>query len=130
MQQSIDISSPNDWANLLIGLLDKGEWKTLLFTLILAFSITYTLKIIYFILVPAKDGHPNHIRLIAIIAGFIASALAWNGNAISMEWYAAGLMVGPLSIALHHALYGISRMPIVIKRVPWLQDIVKGAKRK
>lgn len=128
-QKNIDVTNVNDWANLLIGLLDKGEWKTLLFTLGLAFSITYTLKLVYFILVPSQSGHPNHIRLIAIVSGLIAALLAWKDNSISMQWYTAGLMVGPLSIITHHILIGISEMKVVMTLAPWFNKLIKGAIR-
>ncbi|MCK5609725.1 hypothetical protein KAR91_48070 [Candidatus Pacearchaeota archaeon] len=130
MSQQIDISSANDWANFLIGLLDKGEWKTLLFTLVVTFSLTYILKLFYFGFVPKNSGTPFHIRILAVVSGFIAAALVWNSNAISMQWYTAGIMVGPLSIALHHVLEGVSKMKVVKAIVPWLYPLIKGQKDK
>lgn len=129
MNQKIDVTNVSDWANLLIGLLDKGEWKTLLFTLVITFSMTYILKLVYFSVISKKNTHPNHIRLIAIVSGFIASALVWNEHAISMHWYTAGIMVGPLSIIVHHILIGVAGLKTIRSVVPFLYDIVKGGTR-
>lgn len=114
------------WADAFAGLLDKGEWKTLIFTLAISFSVTYILKIVYFSFIYKHPFGASHIRLLAIMSGFIAAKLMWKNDAISMEWYTAGILVGPLSILLHHTLEGISKMKIVKKRAPWLYPLLKG----
>ena len=117
------------YTDFFIGLLDKGEWKVLLMALILTFSFTYMLKIIYFIFVPDNLGSPLHIRLIAILSGFIAAALYWPEHTISMHWYVAGSMLGALSIALHHVLIGVANMKKVKEHLPFIYRILKGSLR-
>ena len=124
------VEEVNWWVDLFIGLLDKGEWKVLLTTLAITFALTYILKIVYFSVVMEKAKNPNHIRLIAIISGFIAAKLMWKNDAISMEWGTAAIMVGPLSILLHHAIEGTSKMKIVKKYAPWLYPLIKGQPEK
>ena len=126
MGTKTDVQDINWWANLVGGLLDKGEWTTLLFTLAIAFCATYILKIVYFSFFYSNPKSPMHIRLIAVTSGFIAAYLMWNNNAVSMNWYTAGILIGPLSIFLHHVLEGISKMKVVSAIAPWLYPLIKG----
>ena len=124
--QKTDVTDLNWWANLIGGLLEKGEWQTLLFTLVISFAATYIMKILYFSFIQNHPFGAYHIRLIAITAGFIAAWLMWKEDAISMKWYTAGIMIGPLSIVIHHIIEGISKMAIVKKWAPWLYPLIKG----
>ena len=117
-----------NWTDLVIGLLDQGEWKVLLSTLAITFALTYTLKLFYFGLFIKTN--PYHIRLIAITAGFGAAKLMWSAEAISMQWYVAGIMIGPLSILLHHALVGYSKTALCKATMPWLYPLIKGKDRR
>jgi len=125
-QQKIDVTNASDWANLFINLFDKGEWKILIVTLALTYSITYAAKIIYLITVPDKLGSSLHIRLLAIVSGLLAAAMLWHEHHLDMEWYAAGLLVGVLSIMLHHILYGVVNMKAVKTKLPFLSKLLKG----
>lgn len=116
------------WADLAVGLLDQGEWKVLLSTLAITFALTYTLKLFYFGLLIKTN--PYHVRLMAIVAGFIAAKLMWNTDAISMQWYVAGILMGPLSILLHHVLEGYSQTAVCKATTPWLHPLIKGKGRK
>ncbi len=124
MTQKADILDVNWWADLVIGLLDKGEWKVLIFGLILTYAGNYILRTMYKSV--WNKQNPYHVRLMAIMAGFIAAFSVWEPGAISMEWYMAGVMLGPLSIILHHVLVGIASNPPVNKFLPWLYPLIKG----
>ena len=116
------------WADMVIGLLDQGEWKVLLSTLAITFALTYTLKLFYFGLFIKTN--PYHIRLIAIAGGFGAAKLMWSADAISMEWYVAGILMGPLSIIIHHILEGYAKTKLCKATMPWLYPLVKGGDRR
>ena len=116
------------WADLAVGLLDQGEWKILLSTLAITFALTYTLKLLYFGLLIKTN--PYHVRLMAIVAGFIAAKLMWGTDAISMQWYVAGILMGPLSIMLHHALEGYSKTAVCKATTPWLYPLIRGKDRR
>jgi hypothetical protein len=116
------------WANLVIGLLDQSEWKVLLSTLAITFALTYTLKLLYFSLFFKTNSY--HIRLIAIVGGFIAAKLMWSDDAISMQWYVAGILMGPLSIMLHESLAWYSKTKLCKATTPWLYPLVRGRDRR
>lgn len=116
------------WANFVVGLLDKGEWKVLLSSLAITFALTYILKVFYFGL-PIKTNR-YHIRFAAILSGFVAAALIWESSAISMQWYSAGIMLGPLSILLHHILKGYSKTVLAKSTTPWLYPLISGKERR
>lgn len=122
-------ATDNWWANLIVGLLDRGEWRTLIFGLLLTFAATYALKLVYFSLINPRYIKRQHIRLLAIAAGFVAAWGIW-GNEIAMPWYIAGILLGPLSIALHHILLGISAHKPFKHWAPWLYPFLKGERDK
>ncbi len=124
------VTDVNWWASIIIGLLDKGEWKTLIFGLILTYAGTYILNLVYSSFINQPKHNKAHIRLIAITAGFVAAGAVWDNHAISMDWYIAGIMLGPLSIVLHHILLGVVSNPPISKYAPWIYPLLKGAKDK
>lgn len=115
-----------NYENFIIGLFDKGEWQAILVTLALTFAITYSIKIFYCVLVADASKLKLYVRLIAIIAGIVAAAFSWPADTISMEWYAAGALIGPMSILVYHLLMGIVSMKVVHDKFPFLKAIVKG----
>ena len=123
--EKIDIFDGNWWANFVIGLLDKGEWKILITGLVLTYAGSYILRIIYKSFVN-KGKNPNHIRLMAIISGFVAAWGVWKDGIISMDWYIAGIALGPLSIALYHLLLGASASWPLNKYASWIYPLIKG----
>jgi len=118
-----------DIQNLVTGLFDKGEWQVIVVTLGLTFAITYSIKLLYCIFVPSKHKLKTYVRLMAIAAGFIAAALAWPVDTISMKWYGAGALVGPMSIFVYHVLLGVASMPKIKTRFPYLQKIIRGSNK-
>ncbi len=95
------------WYDVVFALFDKGEWKVLILALGLTFALTYILKLVYYAFtarrVHVRDS--SHIRLIAVMAGFIVAFGIWKqATIISMDWWMAGIGLGPLSIAVHHLL--------------------------
>jgi hypothetical protein len=116
-----------NYENFIIGLFDKGEWQAILITLALTFAITYSIKMFYCAFVDNAKKLKMYVRLIAINAGMIAAALSWPDDTISMKWYAAGAIIGPLSILVYHLLIGIVSMKVIHDKFPFLKTIVKGA---
>jgi len=116
-----------DLTTFFINILDKGEWEIVIFSLLLTYSITYVFKIIYFMVVREEHEHPNHIRLIAIVAGLLAAANLWHDHSLGMEWYTAVLVIGFLSIVLHPILHGVVNMKVVEAKVPFLSKLLKGS---
>ena len=125
MEQRTDVGY---WTDLAIGLLDQGEWKVLLSTLAITFALTYTLKLFYFGLLIKTNSY--HVRLMAVVAGFVAAKLMWNTDAISMQWYVAGILMGPLSILVHHAIEGYSKTAVCKATTPWLYPLIRGRDRR
>ena len=116
-----------NYENFIIGLFDKGEWQAILVTLALTFAITYSIKIFYTAFVADASKLKMYVRLIAINAGMAAAALSWPDDTISMKWYAAGALIGPLSIFIYHLLMGIASMKMIHDKFPFLKAIVKGS---
>lgn len=115
-----------NYEKFVVGLFDKGEWQAILITLALTYAITYSIKIFYLIIYSDKQRMKIYVRLIAINSGMIAAALSWPDDTISMHWYAAGALVGPMSIFVYHILIGIVSMEFINGKFPFLKAIVKG----
>lgn len=121
--------TPDGFTAFLIGLLNKGEWKTLLIAIILTFSITYIVKLIYMAIIHLSEiKFPNHIRVIAIISGFVSSYIVWPDDMFSMDWYQAGLLIGPGSILVYHTLMDIFNMKFFKTHFPLMSKILKAKK--
>lgn len=116
-----------DVQNIVTGLFDKGEWTAILVTLALTFAITYSIKMFYCVFVDDSKKLKTYVRLIAISSGMIAAALSWPPDTISMNWYAAGALVGPLSIFTYHILIGVVSMRQIHDKFPFLKSIIKGS---
>lgn len=121
--------TPDGFTNFLIGLLEKGEWKILLLAILLTFAITYTVKLVYLAIVHLSElDFPNHIRIIALSSGFCSSYIVWPANMLSMEWYQAGLLIGPGSILVYHTLMDIANTPFFKKYFPFMSKILRAKK--
>lgn len=116
-----------NYTDFLTGLFDKGEWQALIVTLALTFAITYSIKLFYSVLVPRQYKLKTYVRLIAVFSGMIAAALSWPEQMISMRWYGAGALVGPLSIFSYHIALGVVSMPVINKKAPFLKILIKGS---
>lgn len=116
-----------NYTDFFIGLFDKGEWQALIITLALTFAITYSIKIFYCSFVDDAKKLKTYVRLIAINAGMIAAALSWPENTISMKWYAAGALIGPLSILVYHIALGIASIKTINEKYPFIRKIIKGS---
>jgi len=115
------------YTDFITGLFDKGEWQALIVTLALTFAITYSIKLFYCVFVPDKNKIKTYVRLIAVISGMIAAALSWPENTISMQWYGAGALAGPLSIFSYHIILGVVSLKQINEKFPFLKKLIKGA---
>lgn len=125
-----DVTNINWWADIVAGLFTKGEWKTLLLTLALTYAITYALKIFYFAFINDRYHNDYQIRAMAILSGVVAAWMQWPDTAVSMEWYAAGLLIGAGSIPLYHLLIVLAQSKYVIAICPRLHIFIRGKERR
>jgi len=125
----VSVYSPDGFTNFLVGLLEKGEWKILVIAMLLTFAITYIVKLVYLVIIHISEiDFPNHIRIIAVSSGFCSSYIVWPANMLSMEWYQAGLLIGPGSILVYHTLMDIANMPFIKKYFPLMSKILRAKK--
>ncbi len=121
------LNTPDGFINFIVSLFNKTEIKILLIAVILTFAITYIVKIVYNIIIKLNQiQFTNHIRIIAIVSGFISSYLIWPDNLLSMHWYEAGMLVGPGSILIYHVLSEMSETTFFKNRLPWVSKLLKG----
>ena len=125
-----DFTSINGIINFIVSLLQPAEWRLLGLALAYTYATTYVLNVAYKAIKtyrkPIAELNPNVIRLIALFSGFLATYTVWDHEAISMNWYQAGIFIGPLSILIHHVLLGLASNSPINKLAPWLYPIIKG----
>ena len=112
-----------------VGLLTKDEWRIMFIGVGYTFATTYFINAFRKAFVPAKYATPAVIRIIALTAGMLAARTIWpTGDVARLNWYEGGVLLGPLSIAVHHFLLGIASTPPVNSFAPWLYPLILGIK--
>lgn len=129
----IDVLNVNWWAFVLSGLFTAGEWRLIVKGVAYTFATTYFINVfrkafVKDLIARPVEVNPYVIRAITLVAGMVAAWTVWEPSAISMDWWQAGLFMGPLSIAVFHILLGISSRAPVKTFAPWVYPLLKGEK--